>query len=411
MKHFAQELIDIVINDAQQWTSCSLVCRAWLPATRRRLFSHVQLKMGSDSDHDSIYSHAESEHSRRFLEILDTESCTFGPFITHLFLGVHDKGEPRMFLTLAKLTAVVSLQFYGWQFRYGVEPILEWLPHLGRLSELTFKQVAFQSVNQLFSVLECCSLSALTITGSDVIGTPFETPESLLHLLEPDRFPPPQKAPPFPYTRSGSIQKLHLTSPEMAFLDIFTNSASSLNCSTVHLEGIETSKTKSIGVFLQQLGETLEHLKFGFEFYSYGEEFDSNVDLQYNTGLRSIYVMDMVYSAVMGHRFLKRLPSLLRQCASPHLTDITFSFYLEALPFIALFEWAALDEALMSIQVQLDSPGKLTFLFVDVQNNEVIVSNLLAIIQMCLPQSSAQFKTVILPGERPSRPLIGGGDE
>ncbi|KAJ7082997.1 hypothetical protein C8R44DRAFT_822712 [Mycena epipterygia] len=415
--HLAQELVDTIIDNTdggvKLWKTCSLVCRAWLPAPRRHLFSHVELKRLGSNKHGG-----RAERSRQFLQLLDTESCTFAPFVTRLSVdGIATKAaeHPRVFRILAKLTAVRSLQFNVWRFGFGIdlEPIQNWLPRLGSLSELTLNRVSFESMTLLFSVLECCS----SLIALNIMMASFEDPFGYFKHIKLTASGPiielPSKAPPFPYTHSSSIQQLHLDCSKREFLDDFTATASSFNCRTVHFENIKANETQSIGAFFQRLGTTLEHLKLGFSFSldAYGEAFADNVDLRYNTGLRSIHVTEIIDSHdLMGSCHLARLPSILRQCASPHLTDIIFSIYLEALPHLSIFNWAALDEALMSIQVQLDSPGKVTFYLVDLPlvHNEGDVAELLAEIQSWLPQSSAQFTMRILPGGRNPRPLIGG---
>jgi hypothetical protein len=73
MDNLPGELIDAIVNtllpDSQAIKSSSLICRAWVPWTRRRLFSHVLL-------HHKNFS--------RFLRLLRAPHCTFPPHVRRL---------------------------------------------------------------------------------------------------------------------------------------------------------------------------------------------------------------------------------------------------------------------------------------------------------------------------------------
>jgi hypothetical protein len=172
MQKIPQELVDNIVENALQANDrsamqCSLVCRKWLPATRRHLFSNVELKRvglpaGSYSDR--------AWRSRRFLQMLDAESCTFAPFVTRLSLDCMDAASAEVdsaFQTLSKLTAVKELQLNVWGLWFGVQPLQDWLSCLKNLTQLTLNRVHFERTSQLFSVLErCSSLTELEITSS-----------------------------------------------------------------------------------------------------------------------------------------------------------------------------------------------------------------------------------------------------
>ncbi|KAJ6584379.1 hypothetical protein B0H19DRAFT_1104877, partial [Mycena capillaripes] len=71
MREFPQELVDTVIESADldidsTWSRLSLVCRAWLPATRRHRFSYIDLKQVGSAG----YTY-DAARSRLFLQILD----------------------------------------------------------------------------------------------------------------------------------------------------------------------------------------------------------------------------------------------------------------------------------------------------------------------------------------------------
>lgn len=169
MKAFPQELVDSVLDDYgdlklahRDWAQYSLVCRAWLPATRRRLFSRIETHPRNSREY-------KGRTTSSFLGILDNDACTFIPFVTHLSLeGVDMRGVsyPGAFQTLLRLPAVASVHFNVWSFELAIHPLQDYLSRLGSLTELSLKGTV-KSTPQLFSLLERCSfLTSLDIAVS-----------------------------------------------------------------------------------------------------------------------------------------------------------------------------------------------------------------------------------------------------
>ncbi|KAJ6584493.1 hypothetical protein B0H19DRAFT_1058903 [Mycena capillaripes] len=170
MRDFPQELVDAVIESADLDTDCtwsrfSLVCRAWLPATRRHRFSYFGLKqVGSAS-----YTY-EAAKSRLFLQMLDDTESTFASFVTRLSIdgtSTKTREHPEVFRILSKLTALVSVEINVWSSELGIQPLQDWLSGLPHLTELTLNRTSFKFARVILALLESCSpLTALTVTTS-----------------------------------------------------------------------------------------------------------------------------------------------------------------------------------------------------------------------------------------------------
>ncbi|KAJ7505765.1 hypothetical protein B0H11DRAFT_358597 [Mycena galericulata] len=436
MKEFPQELVDSVLDDYadlqlghRDWAQYSLVCRAWLPATRRQLFSHVNTQFRNSREYKGRTTTA-------FLSMLLNESCTFIPFVTHLSLnGIDIKAEdfPTVFQTLSIMPAVSSMHFDKWSFELGIQPIQDYLSGLGNLAELSLSGTIKSSL-QLFSLLECCSsLSSLNIALSKAIDWGFSDVTSKHIAFWAGKIPAPPPPPPAPiihYSRANSIEQLSLDCEKAKGLDVLevfnATTGSNLTCRTVRLKKIAADQTQSIGLFLQSLGNRLEHLEIGFESNQRDQgKFCDDVDLRHNTGLRTLHVTDILAddpvralerdmhlrapgrinrTPDLTNQHLTRLPAILRRCASPHLTAFTFSSYSAALDSLADFDWAALDDSLILLLQQLPSSAnaEIKFCVTDYghagDRSDQKLAWLAEDIQARMPRSWGQFRFTFLPG-------------
>ncbi|KAJ7147673.1 hypothetical protein C8R43DRAFT_1195502 [Mycena crocata] len=386
-----------------------------MPPETQRNTAFVKLRrLGSTS------SDPRTEKSRRFLEILAAEACTFIPFVTGLILDgrvVESSELPHVFATLSKLTAVTSLEFNGWQLHKNaaIPQVLAWLPRLTRLSVLTLTRVSSEHTRQVFSVLECgSSLASVNITSSTWASEYDWEGEVAMHK---DVFAffqntkPPRETPVIPYSRADSIENLELDCPKMDLLDVFGTKAPSLRCSRVNLKNIHVDETKSIGTFLRLLGNTLEHLRLHF-WSSAEKEFCDNVDLCHNTGLRSLHINNIIEKRpfIPEPDLLMKLPSILRGCASPHLIDITFYMYFAAVVYLEKFDWAMLDECLASME--LNPSLIVTFCVADLSldHDRTELADFLGHIRTFLPRACSQVNIAVRPGGELRRPLTLGGE-
>ncbi|KAJ7637923.1 hypothetical protein DFH06DRAFT_1335565 [Mycena polygramma] len=410
MRKIPQELVDVVIDLSAEPLSegdrfegtlseLSLVCRTWLPATRRRLFSNVDLKrLGSVND-----SNHHSKRTHRFLQMLDAEACTFTPYVTTLSMEGTEREaveyhEP--FRILSRLAALTSINFTCYSFDFDMEPIQMWLSSLRHLKELTLHRVFFPLTGTLLSSLESCrSLTSLTITSSTwesgylkqisdmqkIFGLVLPQPRDIL------------------YSASRSILRLHLDCPKAKLLEAIITAAAPPSCNRVQLTKIEPDETQSIGAFLRYLGSTLQDLSLSFlPKCKAAEQFCRDIDLRANTGLRSLRIDDFIYHfSFHGPCPLTDLPSLLRQCVSPSLTSITFSISRVAIKHLLTFNWADLDASLLSSVDYHHTFRKINFLVPDLPlEEEQIRVGLLNVIQSLLPLAAAckLFEIVVLPG-------------
>ncbi|KAJ7366326.1 hypothetical protein DFH08DRAFT_1003102 [Mycena albidolilacea] len=247
MLHLPQELTDYILDclhdDKPSLWQCSLVCWAWVPATRFHLFSDIALRR--------TWKWLMYPQFLPFLDMLATDSCTFAPFVAQLTLEDLDRAPGAFtpaFSTLARLTSVSSLTFDHCQ-NLGVQPMHTLLPRLPALSELTLVRVALDSAGQVFSMLEMCpSLTSLAIVS--VSWVPSSAPTRIV------------------YSHAGSIRKLRLSAcPRAEFLEIFAAPDVNLACSTVEMQEIERHEivvNGSVGRFLNSIAGSLQHLTIGF---------------------------------------------------------------------------------------------------------------------------------------------------
>ncbi|KAJ7258712.1 hypothetical protein B0H12DRAFT_1109213 [Mycena haematopus] len=346
-QELVDKILDCLYDDKPSLGQCSLVCWAWVPATRFHIFADITLRRR--------WIRMMHPQFREFLDLLAADTCTLAPFVVRLTLEDLDPTpeagrECTAFSALCRLTSVASLTFDNWQ-NLGVQPVHKLLPSLTALSELALIEVTVNSASQLFSMLEMCpSLTSLTIVS--VSWKPSSSPVS--------------------YSHARSIRTLNLGScPIDEFLDIFAppNASFQLTCNTVEIRKIEPEDAPSICRFLNSIAESLQHLTIGFTDYY---EVDRSpaleaekllctcLDLQKHTRLTSFHV-DV--ALIDTERSLTMLYALRCALYSPNLEELGFSLAgaLSEEHLRTQLRWDEIDDILSSRSSQLDSLRRLKF--------------------------------------------------
>ncbi|KAJ7505767.1 hypothetical protein B0H11DRAFT_1976104 [Mycena galericulata] len=377
MHHFPQELTDQILDhlhdDRFSLFECSLVCWAWIPATRFHLFANLTLRRR--------WNRFMYPQFRPFLEFLATETCTLAPFVAQLTLEDLDATSAEgdqfksAFSILTRLKSVTFLTFKQWR-NLGAQPVQDLLPHLPVLSEITLEGVAVDSAAQLFSYLDACPvLTSLTLRWVS--------------------WGPSQCDVPVVYSYAGSIRTLRLVDCRInEFLAVVcpeypSPSSCKLVCTTVEIDGIVAKDAQSIGRLLNAVENTLQHLTIGFTNENM-DDFPLNVDaekafcryvdLGKHRQLRTLRVNNIIMDQSLSSTTLS---TLLR---APHLTELKFTLVLwgGTLEDLDSLDWNEIDRILSS--TQLDSLHQVEFHIENTLRGEVLL-NLGDAVRARLPQS------------------------
>ncbi|KAJ7493543.1 hypothetical protein FB451DRAFT_1387708 [Mycena latifolia] len=302
MKDFPQELIDRVLDDLyddnHSLVQCSLVCRAFLPATRYHLFAELHLERAPTK-------------SSTLLE-LALGPCTFAPFTT--LVSITDGS-----LDAPEVVDQASLQLHL---------------SFSSLTDLTLTDVKFDSLRQLLATLEICP----GLTSLDIYNV--ECP------------PSPESS---SYSHPVGIQKFRLGRCPDA-LKFFASDVVAFNCANVSFINMGLDDVKSIGGILRRVGENLRDICLDFD----EQAFCHHADLRCNTQLRNLSVWDMIRCHDGSTVFcLNKLPDILRTITSPYISEIDFTLYIDKAEHLEDFAWAALDDSLVA--PNLSSVTKITF--------------------------------------------------
>jgi hypothetical protein len=246
MNDFPQELIERIIDDLYDdepsLIHCSLVCRAWLPATRYHLFS----------GYPGLHLTNEPNKSSALLELLALGPSTVTQFITCLSLtdypsyaqeAVDQIWSPRLAL-LCRLPSIESLSLTGWR-RSIDNNVYATIPHFNHLAQLKLRVAKFDSPPQLFGLLEVCAgLTSLELYQIDCAPS--------AELIS--------------YSHCNRIRDLDLGQCTTV-LHIFAGDASTsdLQCRHLRFEHIVLEDAEPIARLLRRLGENLEDLSLSFD--------------------------------------------------------------------------------------------------------------------------------------------------
>ncbi|KAJ7493556.1 hypothetical protein FB451DRAFT_445528 [Mycena latifolia] len=260
MKDFPQELIDRVLddlyNDKRSLVQRSLVCRAFLPATRYRLFAELHLERAPTK-------------SSTLLEPV-VGPCTFAPFTTLISITdgsldapeVVDQAWAERLTLLCQLPSITSLCLSRWQTFIGSTTFCSTLSQFS-LTNLTLTDVKFDSLRQLLAMPEICpGLTSLDIYNVECPPSPESTS----------------------YSHPVGIQTLRLGRCPDA-LKLFASDVVALNCANVSFINMGLDDIQSIGRILRRAGENLRHICLNF---------DERINTERRLGPR--YVIDSSHS-------------------------------------------------------------------------------------------------------------------
>nr|GAT61174.1 predicted protein [Mycena chlorophos] len=373
-------IVDLLHDDPFTLRSCSLVCRALVPAARFHTFQHVALRQR--------WSRLVHTQLEAFVLLLESPHCTFPTFVTRLTFQELDADFPwpatDAYSVLRKrLPALASIAFTqrgdrGQQIGSQLPGLKTFLPHYTHLASVVVNGALFTFLDDLLqflailpSSLEMLELASLSWDREEVFWS--ET---------------------IPFPAAQSLRTLRLYSSEYGVdavsevLDHFVASThgntAGLQLRTLQLLQILPQDFAAVGRFIDALGGILEDVSFGFsqdppswnaDMYLLRKELDADietflasVDLRKLTSLRRFQFhtqhLDMMHDLheegkrTFTHRLL---PAMLGSLAGIRPLDevtIRLSFnawhtaaeYGAARQLDALAEWSELDAALVKLE-------------------------------------------------------------
>ncbi|KAF7299925.1 F-box domain-containing protein [Mycena chlorophos] len=389
------ELIDYIVDflhdDPFALRTCSLVCRALVPAARFHAFQHVILwERWRHLIRDDTYLDA-------FVVLLQSTHCTFSTFVTRLTLEELDYNFPppasNAYSALRKhlpsLTSIALSQGTGGRaIDSQLSGLADLVPHCANLTHVRLDWVTLPLREDIFSFLALLPSSVETL--------------ELVNLRSNWRNfvdPPSEKAMSIPFPAAQSLRTLKLHSSDWGVpilsevLDHFASYANGkrVQLCTLQLLELQAHDFVAVGRFFDALGGILEDVALGF---SQGvhisnpddvvqQRLDSDidtflacVDLQRLTSLRRFQFhaqpLDIVHSRDnKGKRTFTYhlLPGMLTSLSAIQRLDevtirLAFNKWIRpsecpaATQLDALAEWSELDAAL----VRLESVSRLLFL-------------------------------------------------
>ncbi|KAJ7062298.1 hypothetical protein C8F01DRAFT_1252123 [Mycena amicta] len=340
--------LDFLHDDLPSLRTCSLVCRAWVPASRFHLFQNVTLRRK--------WMRFSSTQCRAFLMLLESRFCTFPTFVTHLTLEDLDPTPQDRFhdaypVLRERLPGLESITFLRWK-NLGTPPLHKLLPHCtGLLTEIKLALVSFRHREDLFRFLELCPPSLGTL---DI--------ERCIWPLASTEANAAAKAKAFKFPAACSVKTLRLR--YCSFFDILDHFVAAaerigapLQCSTLELENLP-AHIESTGRFLAKVGPALNHLvvQFGHKRRDTPQmDYDAaaflrHFDLRKNTCLQSFRLNTQATDPHDPPHILAKtvLPNILRSLAGHRLLEVVrFNLAVYALPDIdCCFIWDQLDKTL-----------------------------------------------------------------
>ncbi|KAJ7062297.1 hypothetical protein C8F01DRAFT_1368915 [Mycena amicta] len=357
MDAFPPELIDYTLDflhdDHPSLRTCSLVCRAWVHASRFRLFQHISLQRK--------WIRLLYPQFRAFLTLLKVERfCTFPAFVTHLTLKNLDptpeEGEKFHYaypILRRRLPRLASITFRNWA-NLGTQPLHELLPHCTRLSEIKLRGVAFYDPGDLRPPW-LDTLDIMSVVWSHSSISPAETPGAD-HGDEPIALE-------FPAACSLKILRLRYCLYSQ-ILDDFVTSAertgARLQCRTLELSHFSRD-SESTARFLASAGPALRHLILAFGEEHSGDDAPNEqslaesltpIDLRKNTGLQTFRLEKNRFTTdASSARSRNAVPDILRSLSAHRFLELVgFNLAVNRPDEIDnFFVWDQVDAALDAI--------------------------------------------------------------
>ncbi|KAI0076775.1 hypothetical protein K474DRAFT_1191003 [Panus rudis PR-1116 ss-1] len=337
------EAIDHLWNDIRSLQSCSLVCKAWLPSSRLRLFRTIRLRKADDCA--KLSSIVESSPIiARCVRKLTVSAEYAGVDRDNQPVGddawVNDASEvllkPQSVHTLAisrvrwdSLNAATKAAFIS-LFK-SVKTLL--------LFEVKFEE----SKDVLYFLSMFPNLNELYFHGVSWAR------ESIPHPSHP---PTPTRT----STNGAGTERMHLTylfldsksSPTLV-TEWLLNHPSEPRLRNIQLCWRDMEDAKSLGDLLQASGSELESLRVEFP-SGLSEEalLQNQLTLAHNTGLRTLHFGGLNITASTSRTFLTNrlfpwVVVMLSQIRSPLLTTVHFELELRTVADLKALDWVRID--------------------------------------------------------------------
>jgi hypothetical protein len=257
----ADTIIDYLHDDNYALTTCSTVCKAWLPRSRFHLLGHISLA---------------SWNSKGFFDLLDSPLSTIAPYVRYLEIeegpGQYPNSTRPEWLNdalprLTVFTSIESLEVVQAKFDFlDTETTSKLFSSFQMLRNLSFWRVSFQNFAQVVDAIgECPLLEHIAIDGVCNWGNWVASSERYSDINISLPISSAQKIP-------HHLRTLDLgLCDKSTFLQWLLRGGSFLVLSTVRLRSLCLAETKSIGAFLHTLELSLEHLEIDFTVSSRGD--------------------------------------------------------------------------------------------------------------------------------------------
>nr|GAT46366.1 predicted protein [Mycena chlorophos] len=372
-------IVDFLHDDAFTLRTCSLVCRALVPAARFHTFQHVALRRRWNR-----IMHTQLD---AFVLLLESPHCTFPTFVTRLSFQELDTDFPapgtdvysvlrRRLPALAFIALSQPMGSSRAQLSSQLHGLGNFLPHCTHLTSFLLDRATFVFLEDIFEFLALLPASLEILELVDVRWMHFDVPQSETS----DR-----KTIPFTAAKSLKTIKLHSSKDGVTnmsgILDHFVWSAT--NITTLELFGVFPHDFDGVGRFLDAHGATLTDFALGLDqdapARNHSERrrqrdseegvaaFLTNVDLRKLTSLRRFHfhaqALDIMHSLhddgkrALTHRLLPH--TLISLLGIKRLEEITIrlpfnNWYtandrLLATQIDALGAWDTLDAALAKL--------------------------------------------------------------
>jgi hypothetical protein len=243
-------IIDFLFDDKHTLAAMSLVCKVFLPSTRKHLFSTVTLVVDYPYGGDAALAR---------LDKLAQIAVPLAPIVNHIDIVNSYKLYAFVFLTpwiaaaIAVLRGITSLSIhdFSWDMEDEVRNgVFASFPHLLELSLVSNKFV--DSADIIDSVLQCPTIERLSLC--DVYARPSTAAVSL--SLE--------------RSRARSLPKLKYLDMDGGRIDIesiihwFRSQDIMPPLHTLRIADIANHECELVGQFVHALGPSLRHLTFAF---------------------------------------------------------------------------------------------------------------------------------------------------
>ncbi|EGO03891.1 hypothetical protein SERLA73DRAFT_84078 [Serpula lacrymans var. lacrymans S7.3] len=294
-------IIDHLHEDVHSLTTCSLVCKEWLPASRHHLFSSISL-------------HPWKKDS--FLRLVESPIATFAPYVRRVYMregrGAYtwekrwlNEALPRM----KALTRVETLEVerVTWEF-LGTEARQSFLTIFKGIKKLKLQHFEFRSFCDLMQFID--AFPALEDLQFDIVKWEKES----IELDSPTQ-----------YHRPPNLRVLSLSCTRKAsILNWIQSGEREPAVHTLHLWELSEKDVSAIPTFLSSVGSSLQelHIRFDDDFY-FADALDLVQQMKISdvTELRAFHVHNLFLDQTTPD--MDWVLELYRHIQSPHIQEVT----------------------------------------------------------------------------------------